>query len=73
MRTSDGFVTALTLGFKEGSVIAVFAVDYLASTTVTEQDLEDVLGAEVDTGNITDGNDVLIVTSLSSIQGKHIP
>ena len=68
--TQDGFVAAYTLGFKEGSVIAVFAVDYLTSSSVTEDDLSSVLSTEVATGNLTDGYDVVTVTTLSSIEGE---
>ena len=70
--TRNGLIKALTLGFEEGSVIAVFAVDYSSSTNVTESAIYSVLNAEVETGMLTDGVDYISVnlTSLSSIQSK---
>ena len=72
--TVVGFIQTLTLGFKEGSVIGVFAVDYMATSPVTEDDIYSVLNAEVDTGTISDGIDTLgvMVSSLSSVEGKAI-
>ena len=70
--TADGFVASLTLGFKEGSVIGVFAVDYMTWSSVTEIDIYNVLNAEVETGMLTDGVDYIGVDtlSLSSIESK---
>lgn len=70
--TFNGFVEAFTLGFEEGSIIAVFAVDYTASSPVTESDVYSALNAEVETGMLSDGIDYIGVetTSLSTIEGN---
>ena len=69
---SSGFVKSTILGFVEGSVIAVFAVEYVSSSSVTESDIYTVLNEEVETGTITDGVDYVTVqtTSLSTIESK---
>ena len=68
----DGFIESLALGFKEGSIVGVFAVDYMTWSPVTEIDIYNVLNAEVETGMLTDGVDYIGVgtTSLSSIESK---
>ena len=72
--TSNGFVQTVTLGFEEGSVIGVFAIDYQASSSVSESDIYSVLNAEVDTGMLSDGIDYLMIrtSSLSTIEGELI-
>lgn len=70
LTTADGFVQTVTLGFEEGSVIGIFAIDYMPSSSVTEIDIYNVLNSEVETGMLTDGVDYLMVSSLSSVEGK---
>lgn len=67
-------MSASVLGFEEGSVIAVFAVEYMTTSTVTDDDIYNALYAEVATGMLTDSIDNITVdaTSLSSIQSKII-
>ena len=55
-------------------MVAVFAVDYLTSSPVTEIDVYNALYAEVATGMLSDGIDNITVdaTSLSAVESKDI-